>query len=48
MNNDNGPANLLLARIKKILGPYYYQRPTVGVTQDKEAYLEALLEKYLK
>ncbi len=35
-----------LTGVRQILGPLHRQRPHVGVAEDKEAYLEALMEKY--
>lgn len=48
VENDNnlGAANVLLIKIRQILGPYYRQHPAASVEQDKATYLEALEEKY--
>jgi len=46
MNHES--ADLLLTKIKQILGPYYRQHPASSVEQDKATYLEALEEKYSK
>lgn len=46
VNGSHSPADLLLMRIKQILGPYYGHHPASSVEQDKATYLEALEEKY--
>ncbi|NOT84685.1 MAG: hypothetical protein HOP02_07910 [Methylococcaceae bacterium] len=46
--HNNQSASALIARIQEIVGAYYLQRPPSSVAQDKEVYLQALQEKYLK
>lgn len=45
-DSKHDSADLLLTKIKQILGPYYRQHPAASVEQDKATYLEALEEKY--
>lgn len=45
-DNNHSAAELLLIKIKQILGSYYRQHPSSSVEQDKATYLEALEEKY--
>lgn len=45
-DSNQGATDLLLTKIKQILGPYYRQHPAVSVERDKATYLEALEEKY--
>lgn len=45
-DNNHAPAELLLTKIKQIMGSYYCQRPAASVERDKATYIEALEEKY--